>query len=134
MLDHQIWSIMMIFYENLTKKVEKVMKINSIKKYVSYGYYKNENFRKLEYLMVMFFHIFGYFFIKILKNSTILLMFWKMNWKMIWFRMIYKNNLFRIGVSKKVVFIVWKNKIFRLLNWNLDGLHSSPGEEKVVIG
>ena len=47
---------MMIFYQNLSKKVEKVMKINNIKIYVNYSYYKNGNIRKLEYLMVNVFY------------------------------------------------------------------------------
>ena len=122
LLDHQIWSIMVIFYKIGTKKVEKVMKINNIKKYANYGYYKNGNIRKLEYLMVMFFSLFWFFFIKIDKKWTILLFFWKMNWKIIGFRMIYKNNLFWTNVAKKVVFIVWKNIFFWLLNGFLIGL------------
>ena len=116
LLDHQIWSIMVIFYKIWTKKVE-IMKMNNIKIYVNYSYYKNGNIRKLEYLMVIFFHFFWYFAIKIHKKSTILLIFLKMNWKIIWFRMIYKNKLFWINVAKNVVFIIWKNKHFPIVKW-----------------
>jgi hypothetical protein len=58
---------MMIFYQNLTKKVEKVMKMNSIKKCVNYGYCKNQKIRIFN--GDIFFTFFDNFSSKYIKNQ-----------------------------------------------------------------